>query len=272
MFVARKTFIVPVAALAASLLCAGAVRAQERGRDRRSRDQQQSAPSQRPAQPAQREGRAAPRRDPAPRPAPRVEQAPAPRPENAPRNAPGRQGSQPNRLPNRGQYQTERAPQSRDYRPNVAVPRVYPNRPSGPREYSSRSSSYFAPRFFPRPLYRPYYAFQPRVRFGLGLYIGYPVVFPSWYDPYLSSAYSWYRPGMSYGGVSFDIQPYDAAIYVDGDYVGTVEDFGPYAAPLTLPVGRHHIDLESRGFAPLSFDITVVPRQVIPYQGTLPRY
>jgi len=131
---------------------------------------------------------------------------------------------------------------------------------------------YYAPRFFySRPLYRPYYTFRPHVTLGFGIYVGYPVAYPTFYNSYLPGAYGWYRPGISYGGISFDIQPYDAAIYVDGEYVGLVRDFGPYAAPLTLPAGLHHIDLDAPGFAPLSFDLTVVPNQVIPYQGSLGR-
>jgi len=71
-------------------------------------------------------------------------------------------------------------------------------------------------------------------------------------------AYSYYRPGVSYGGVSLDIQPYDAGVYVDGTYMGIVEDFDSTQPPLTLTAGRHHIDLESQGAQPMSFDITVV--------------
>jgi hypothetical protein len=83
--------------------------------------------------------------------------------------------------------------------------------------------------------------------------------------------YSGYRVGLAYGGVSFDIQPYDAAIHVDGEYVGIADDFSSVRPPLTLPAGLHHIYIEAYGFAPLSFEITVVPRQVIPYQGSLSR-
>jgi hypothetical protein len=76
--------------------------------------------------------------------------------------------------------------------------------------------------------------------------------------------------GVSYGGVSFDMQPYDAAVFIDGRYVGAAYDFGPQAAPLTLRSGPHHVELRAEGLAPLAFDITVVPGQVIPYQGTMP--
>jgi hypothetical protein len=122
------------------------------------------------------------------------------------------------------------------------------------------------------PFYAPYYAFRPRFSIGFGLFIGYPVAFPTWYAPYISASYGWYRPGISYGGVSFDIQPPDATISVDGSYVGEVGNFGPEGAPLTLPAGPHHIDIQVSGGAPLSFDITVVPGQVIPYRGTLPGF
>lgn len=177
-------------------------------------------------------------------------------------------------------YSGRRDGQSRYYAgpPRVAPPRYAPPRYVAPRyvpspRYSTRR--YVSPyRYSARPLYRPlspYYAFRPRVRLGLGIYIGYPVSFPSWYDPYVPGAYSAYRPGAAYGGVSFDIRPYDAELFVDGEYVGRVNDFSPLEPPLTLTAGTHHIDVEAYGYAPLSFDITVVPRQVIPYQGTLGR-
>ncbi len=285
----RKALIVPIAALATCVVCAVAASAQGRGRERRSGDQQQSAPSQPERRAVPRSREQAPR---APAPVQRQQQAPVtqfqnapraqgaqPRVQAAPRVAPERQGSY-NAIPYRQQAPSQVSPQSREYSRGVAAPRTYQNQraySSGTYGYSraySRPlphSSYYAPRFYyPRPLYRPYYAFQPRLRLGFGIYIGYPVAYPTWYDPYLSTSYTWYRPGISYGGVSFDIQPPDAEIYIDGNYVGVVQDFGPYAAPLTLPAGPHHVDLRAPGFGPMSFNITVVPRQVIPYQGTLP--
>jgi monoamine oxidase len=58
--------------------------------------------------------------------------------------------------------------------------------------------------------------------------------------------------------------------YVDGDFIGYASDFGPEQMPLTLLSGRHHVDLAAPGYQDVSFDITVVAGQVIPYQGTLP--
>jgi hypothetical protein len=151
---------------------------------------------------------------------------------------------------------------------------VAPSARYGGVRYYGGSRYVVTPRYTARPLYRPsapYYAFRPRLRLGFGLFIGYPVSFPSWYDPYVPGMYSAYRAGDAYGGVSFDIRPYDADVYVDGEYVGTVNDFSPLQPPLTLVAGVHHIDIETSGLEPLSFDITIVPRQVIPYQGSLSR-
>jgi hypothetical protein len=71
------------------------------------------------------------------------------------------------------------------------------------------------------------------------------------------------------GGVSFEISPSDAAVFIDGSYVGTVDQFGPQTEPLKLAPGRHRIELRANGMQPMSFDATITAGQVIPYRGTL---
>lgn len=71
------------------------------------------------------------------------------------------------------------------------------------------------------------------------------------------------------GGVSFEITPSTAAVFVDGTYVGTSADFGPSSQPLGLIPGRHHIEVRASGYQTMSFDADVTAGQVIPYQGTL---
>lgn len=131
---------------------------------------------------------------------------------------------------------------------------------------------FFEPRHVIR-VYRPYYSFRPHFNLGLGFFLGYSVPYPSFYDPYAYDPYypGGYAitPGVSYGGMSFDVQPYDAQIFVDGAYVGTSQDFGPEDAPLTLTAGRHHVEVRAPGYQVMSFDANVVPGQVLPYQGTL---
>ncbi len=119
---------------------------------------------------------------------------------------------------------------------------------------------------------RSWFSFRPFSRLAIGLTMGYPIDFPSWYDPYMVGTPGYVRPYMPYGGVSFDVEPRDAELWVDGDYIGRVSDYSSYAPPLTLVAGRHHIELTGRNYQSIAFDITVVAGQVIPYQGTLPYY
>ena len=73
------------------------------------------------------------------------------------------------------------------------------------------------------------------------------------------------------GGLSFEISPDTAEIYVDGTYVGTVEEFTPTSQPLGLTPGRHRIELEAPGYRTMTFDAEIIAGQVVPYQGSLER-
>jgi len=222
-------------------------------------------------------------------------------------------------------------------------------------------------RVAPIRFYQPYYRFRPRLSLGVGLSLGYPVRYTSYYgyyDPFYSypyypygyaypspypysysypsaypaypaypppayppatyppSAYppSAYPPGSAQptypqsgyppgspqpvypqsgypsgspqpaypqsgyppqgsispsqpntGGMSFEIQPSDAQIYVDGRYVGTVGQFSPTSQPLGLTVGRHHVRITAPGYRAMEFDADIVSGEVLPYQGTLER-
>jgi hypothetical protein len=147
--------------------------------------------------------------------------------------------------------------------------------------YDSRYSNYsynysgpkviFAPRR-PQRFSRPWFSFRPLIRLPFGITLGYSHAFPSWYDPYIVGRPGYVRPYMPYGGVTFDIEPRDAELWIDGDYVGRVSDYSYYDPPLTLVAGRHYVEIRDRYSRPLAFEITVISGQVIPYQGTLPYY
>jgi PEGA domain len=198
----------------------------------------------------------------------------------------------------RGQAQTQRrdAPRVEGRAVPRSAPRIITPRNSG--RYGNYRPSYRGSYAFSRP----YYTFRPRVRVGFNLWVGYPVVFPYYdpyyydpygYDPYAYDPYDYPAPppppaaypGNTYppqqgsvnvtpnatGGLSFEITPADAAVYVDGNYAGTASQFSPSQAPLSLTPGRHHIEIRAQGFDTISFDTDVLAGQVIPYQGDMSR-
>jgi hypothetical protein len=71
------------------------------------------------------------------------------------------------------------------------------------------------------------------------------------------------------GGVSFEVTPATAAVFVDGVYVGTAGDFTPSTSPLSLAPGRHRFMLRAFDYQSMEFDVEVVAGQVVPYQATL---
>src|SRR5437773_7971703 len=144
------------------------------------------------------------------------------------------------------------------------------------------------------PYYYPGYGYRyPYIPYAYGPYAygpypyappypyAYPYRAPAYYPPsgYPSANYPPLAPGSvavqpgqaesESGGVIFEITPNTAAVYVDGKYVGIVANFAPTAQPLTLPPGRHHLEVHSPGYETMAFDADVTPGQVIPFQGTL---
>jgi hypothetical protein len=156
----------------------------------------------------------------------------------------------------------------------------------------------------PLHFFRPYYAFHPRFSLGFGLWAGYPLTwaYPFYYPPYpyypnypyYPYPYPYPPDGAGYsapdtttdatvgsadvepnqsnlGGMSFEITPSDAQVFVDGNYVGTVGQFTPSTQPLGVPAGRHRVEVRNPGYKTMSFDVDIVAGQVIPYQGQMER-
>ena len=71
------------------------------------------------------------------------------------------------------------------------------------------------------------------------------------------------------GGVSFEITPNTAEVYVDGAYVGTAGQFAPTSQPLTMSPGRHHVEIRAPGYAGMVFDADVAAGQIVPYRGAM---
>jgi hypothetical protein len=73
------------------------------------------------------------------------------------------------------------------------------------------------------------------------------------------------------GGVSFNLAPASAQLFIDGAMVGTVGQFTPTTQPLGLAAGRHHVEIQASGYQTMAFNVDILPGQVIPYQGEMER-
>ena len=138
------------------------------------------------------------------------------------------------------------------------IPYAYGPYAYGPYPYAS-SYPYASPYRYASPYGGPAYGYPPS---------GYP---PANYPPPAPGSVA-VQPGQAESesaGVSFEITPDTAAVYVDGQYVGSVANFAPTLQPLALTPGRHHLEVRSPGYQTMVFDADVVPGQVIPFQGTM---
>jgi hypothetical protein len=155
---------------------------------------------------------------------------------------------------------------------------------------------YISPRVIGIVPYRPYYypyrrgltvGFYGGVGYPYGYVSGYPYGYPYRYAypyPYYSSAYPYggygyglpppayvsAAPGYAYGGVRIQDAPPEAQVFVDGYYMGVVDDFdGPFQH-LNLTAGPHQIEIRAAGYQPITFDVNVQPGRTITYRASIP--
>ena len=87
-------------------------------------------------------------------------------------------------------------------------------------------------------------------------------------------AYLPYGPGPDFGddatgGIRLEVEPKTGQVFVDGDYVGVVEDFNGRFDHLDLVPGPHRVEIRSTGYLPLAFDVLIQPHRTITYRGAL---
>jgi hypothetical protein len=69
------------------------------------------------------------------------------------------------------------------------------------------------------------------------------------------------------GSLELAVEPRSADVYVDGFYVGTVDDVTQNG--LLLRAGRHWIDLRAEGYETLTVPVGIAAGQAIRYRGQL---
>ena len=63
----------------------------------------------------------------------------------------------------------------------------------------------------------------------------------------------------------------EASVYVDGYYVGVVDDFDGVFQRLRLEPGPHHLEIRLAEYDDLSVDVMIHPDQTTTYRGDLSR-
>ncbi len=116
---------------------------------------------------------------------------------------------------------------------------------------------------------------------GYGLYSGLGWS-PYYGDPFgdPSGSYGYGGGGGSYsssygrgeqGSLKLKVKPRAAKVYVDGYFVGYVDQFDGAFQKLALNTGRHKVEVRADGFETAEFDILINPEQTVTFQGELKR-
>jgi len=232
-------------------------------------------------------------------PAPREVSTPAPEPSRppretaTPRSSGERRGKAKEVAPDNSSDKSDVADGSRTRgdRPVIgkAVPRTGP-RP--PRDSDERNDSHECRGCLsPGIAYVPYY--DPFAYYGCGYGLGYDF-YPGAYGYPLYPMYG-FGYGMSYGyapcgggldegtgapssppsggptqgSLKLKVKPRNAKVYVDGFYVGTVDDFDGASQKLTLNEGRHQVELRAEGFETTVLEVDVTADRTVTFAGKM---
>ena len=161
----------------------------------------------------------------------------------------------------------------------VAVPRVGPP-PDRDANYRGR---YYDPYYYGSGGYGysgyGYYNYYYPYTFGYGLYsgLGWSPYFGDPWDPYYSgyAGSGGYSSGVyntvAQGNLKLKVKPRNAKVYVDGFYVGLVDEFDGAFQKLALNGGRHKVEVRAEGYETAEFDVLITPDQTVTFQGELKR-
>jgi PEGA domain-containing protein len=123
----------------------------------------------------------------------------------------------------------------------------------------------------PGGYYGGYYGGMFGYGYGGGYYGGY---YDPWYDPWYGGypGYGYPQQTSSYsdeGALRLKIKPRDAEVYVDGYFVGIVDEFDGAFQRLHVDPGVHRIEVRAAGYEALVFEVRIVPERKTTYQGEM---
>jgi hypothetical protein len=124
--------------------------------------------------------------------------------------------------------------------------------------------------------YYSYYGYPYSWGLGYGLYsgFGWNPYFGDPFDPGYGG-YGGYSSGVyntaDQGHLKLKVKPRNAKVYVDGYFVGLVDQFDGAFQKLALNGGRHKVEVRADGFETAEFDVLITPDQTVTFQGELKR-
>ena len=135
---------------------------------------------------------------------------------------------------------------------------------------------YSRPSLYGSFFYFPGYAFNLGVSYGHGYgpyrygYSGYS------YYPYAYGGYGYGGYGSSLadpytGFLRLKVRPRDAQVYIDGYYVGIVDEFDGVFQRLRLEEGPHHVEIRHPAYLSLEFELLIVVGEKVTYENYLTR-
>jgi hypothetical protein len=108
---------------------------------------------------------------------------------------------------------------------------------------------------------------------------GYSGSYGGYYDPWYGGYPTYYpQGGGGYGTYQDDegllrlkIKPREAEVYVDGAFVGVVDQFDGAFQRLHIESGVHRVEIRAPGYEPLVIDVRISADRLTTYQGELKR-
>jgi hypothetical protein len=149
-------------------------------------------------------------------------------------------------------------------RPVQPPPTTIPAPPSERSPFAASPSTY-APDFAPRSPVRPrrFRSFSPDY--------GYAAPFADGVSAPRAEPHDWPGDQLDTSGtLVLDVEPSTAQVYVDGFYLGTIDDFE--RTGVGLPAGRHRLDLRAPGYEMLTIPVEIAARtdgQPLRFRGAL---
>jgi hypothetical protein len=98
-----------------------------------------------------------------------------------------------------------------------------------------------------------------------------PIGFGYGYSPYVIAAPETreVRTEIPNGYLHLQMQPGTAQVYVDGYFMGSVDDFRRIIPGRSLEAGAHRVELRAPGYETKAFDVLIPPNETVSYRSDL---